>query len=681
MRLARLLSMLLVALTAALSMAPAALLGAPDAAARPPLRLPNQIVDESNVLGAAGKEQVGQAIDRLYQNRQVRLWVVYVDSFSGQNAEPWAQATLRASDLGEYDALLAVATVDRAYAFLTGSAAASNSEANTLRRNEIEPALRDGNWAAAAVAAADGLDAKTTTSSSGLNWFGVLVVLVVLGLGVLGLLLWSRRRTRKRREADLAAAQRIDPTDPSALAAVPLETLDELSRSIVVEVDNAVRTSDNELTLAVEEFGEQRTAPFSAAVTAARTALTQAFNARQILDDTVPETPAQRRDLLTRVIVAAAKADGELDTQREAFGQLRDLVINAPARLDVLTQQMVDLTTRIAPAEQALAELNRQFAPTALHSVADNVDTAKQRLAFADQNISNARALVARPAGQQAGLVDSVRAAESALGQARTMLDAIDSAAGDISRAIATLPEEIADVQAGIAAADAQLSRGGFAEAAELTAARDAAAQAVATAQESGNTDPLGAFSALTQADADLDRLLAVIAEERQAQERLRRSYEQALAAAQSRVRGVSDFIDTRRGSVGPEARTRLAEAVRQLQAAQDKAGDNSTESLPTAIAHANSATSLAMQAQQLANNDVSYAHQAYNSQHYGGGSNSGAVLGGIIIGNILSGALRGGIGGSVGGGSWRSTSFGGSGGGGFGGGGGGGFGGGGGRF
>ncbi|TQK27996.1 TPM domain-containing protein [Arthrobacter sp. SLBN-53] len=680
MRLARLLSMLLVALTAALSIAPAALLTAPEAAARPPLRLPSQIVDESKVLGAAGEEQVGQAIDRLYQNRQVRLWVVYVDSFSGQNAEPWAQATLRASDLGEYDALLAVATADRAYAFLTGSAAASNAEANTLRRTEIEPALGDGNWAAAAVAAADGLDAKTTGSSPGLNWFGVLVVLAILGLGVLGLLLWSRRRARKRREADLAAAQRVDPTDPSALAAVPLETLDELSRSIVVEVDNAVRTSDNELTLAVEEFGEQRTAPFSAAVSAARTALTQAFNARQILDDTVPETPAQRRDLLTRVIVAAARADRELDTQREAFGQLRDLVINAPARLDVLTQQMVDLTTRIAPAEQALAELSRQFAPTALHSVADNVDTAKQRLAFADQNITNARALVAKPAGQQAGLVDSVRAAESALGQARTMLDAIDSAAGDISRAIATLPEEIADVQAGIAAADGQLSRGGVDEAAELKAARDAAAQAVATAQESGNTDPLGAFSALTQADADLDRLLALIAEERQAQERLRRSYEQALAAAQSRVRGVSDFIDTRRGSVGPEARTRLAEAVRQLQAAQDKAADNSTESLPTAIAHANSATSLAMQAQQLANTDVSYANQSYNSQHYGGGSNSGAVLGGIIIGNILSGALRGGIGGSVGGGSWRSTSFGGSGGGGFGGG-GGGFGGGGGRF
>ena len=88
---------------------------------------------------------------------------------------------------------------------------------------------------------------------------------------------------------------------------------------MVVDVDNAVRTSDNELALAVEEFGDKETAPFSRAVTNAKTTLAQAFNVRQILDDAVPETPAQRRDLLTRVIVAAAKADRELDAQREAF--------------------------------------------------------------------------------------------------------------------------------------------------------------------------------------------------------------------------------------------------------------------------------------------------------------------------------------------------------------------------
>jgi chromosome segregation ATPase len=430
----------------------------------------------------------------------------------------------------------------------------------------------------------------------------------------------------------------------------------------VVEVDNAVRTSENELALAVEEFGEKDTAPFSTAVTAAKTTLAQAFNVRHILDDAVPETPQQRRDLLTRVIVAAAKADRGLDQQREAFSQLRDLVINAPTRLDALTQQMVDLTARVAPAEQTLAGLHQQFSPAALHSVADNTETAKHRLAFADQNITNARTLVARPAGRQSGLVDSIRAAESALGQARTMLDAIDSAATDINRAIATLPDAIADIQNGIKAADTQLAQGGIAETEALTAARDAATRAVTDAQANGTTDPLGAFTALTQADADLDRLLATVTEEREAAERLRRAFEQALFSAQSRVRGVSDFIDTRRGSIGPEARTRLAEAVRQLQAAQDKQGT----SLPEAIAHANGAAMLAGQAQTIANSDVAKAHQQYNSYggFSGGGSNTGAVLGGIIIGNILSGALRGGIGGGIGSGGWSSTSFGGSGGG-----------------
>ncbi len=477
---------------------------------------------------------------------------------------------------------------------------------------------------------------------------------------MLALLLWRRRRRRKRREAEFAAAQRVDPADPNALASIPVDTLDDLSRSIVVDVDNAVRTSDNELALAVEEFGEKDTAPFTAAVTNAKTTLSQAFNVRQILDDAVPETPQQRRDLLTRVIVAAARADRELDAQREAFQQLRDLVINAPTRLDTLTQQMVDLTARLDPAQQTMTGLHAQFADTALAAVASNVETAKQRLKFADQNISQGRTLVARPADRQGGLVDAVRAAESALGQARTMLDAVDSAATDINRAVAALPSAIADIQAGINQAGGLLAQGNVPRAAELGAARDAAVAAVSNAQTAGTADPLGAFTHLTKADAELDRLLATITEEREATERLSRTYDQALLTAQSRVRSVSDYIDTRRGSIGPEARTRLSEAVRQLEAAQVKRATNLSE----AIAHANGASMLADQAQTMANADVSNAQRSYSGGggYGGGGNNMGAVLGGIIIGNILSGALRGGIGGSVGGGGWSSTTFGGSG-------------------
>src|SRR5699024_8013137 len=145
---------------------------------------------------------------------------------------------------------------------------------------------------------------------------------MVLGLVVVAgavLVVVLRYRRNRRRAAAVAAAQRIDPTDTEALAAVPLYALDALSRSLVVGVDNALRTSSNELTLAIEEFGQQRTEPFTRAVDNAKAALTQAFDVRAQLDDEIAETPAQQRDMLTRVIVAAATADRELETQTEAF--------------------------------------------------------------------------------------------------------------------------------------------------------------------------------------------------------------------------------------------------------------------------------------------------------------------------------------------------------------------------
>ncbi len=642
---------------------------APGAAAEPPLRLPTYLTDRAGALDAAGTGEVQGAIDRLYNDRRLRLWVVYVDDFSGQDAQAWAQATRQRSDLGDQDAILAVATVDRAYAFLAPTGALDGVDIDKVRREDVEPLLRDGNWAGAAVAAANGLN---KTSGSG-GWLGMVIALGVIAVALVVLVLWQRRRRRRRREAEIAAAERVNPSDPAALAGVSLNALDELSRRIVVEVDNSVRTSESELALAVEEFGDQDTAAFTRAVAGAKTTLAQALNVRHILDDAVPETPLQRRDLLTRVVVAAAKADQELEAQREAFAQLRDLVINAPSRLDTLTQQVVDLSARLDPAGQTLARLKAQFAETALISVADNIDEARQRLTFAEQNIDTARDLVARPADRQGGLVDAIHAAESALGQARTMLDAVDSASTDINRAVAGLPAAITDAQNGISAAGAQLAQGSLAVATQLSAARDAAVEAVAHAQSAGSADPLGAFTRLTQADAELDRLLHDVAQERETAERLTRTYDQALFTAQSRVRAVSDYIDTRRGVIGPEARTRLAEAVRQLQAAQDTRATD----LNQAIAHANGAAMLAAQAQSLANDDVVAAQRHYSGP-YGGGGNSqmGAIIGGIILGNVLSGGLRGGFGGGGFGGGFDGGF-----GGGFGGGGGGGMSGGGGRF
>jgi TPM domain len=653
MRIARLLSLILAVLATGVLLAP-------TAGSTPPFRLPGYVTDQAGVLNGVDRSKVTSAIDSLYSSRKTRLWVVYVDSFSGQTAETWARNTMRASDLGDFDALLAVATVDRAYAFLVPDSATelSSSRVDSVRRNEIEPALGQTDWAGAAVAAASGLN--ESPGSGSISWVGLLVALAVIGLALALLLLWRRRRRRKRREAEFAAARRVDPTDPQELAAVSLDALDDLSRAMVVEVDNALRTSDHELDLALGEFGEKETEPFVRAVNNAKITLAQAFNVRQQLDDAIPETPAQRRDLLTRVVVAAAKADRELDARSEAFAKLRDLVINAPTRLDALTQQVVDITARLGPSEQKLTALHSEFDDAALTSVSGNVDAAKELLSFADQNITRGRELADRPmAGRQTELVECVRAAEASLAQARSLLDAVDSAASDIRRAAATLPAAIEDIQNGIKQAGVLLQQGSTPQAAQLAQARDAAAAAVATAQRSGSQDPLGSFTQLTKADADLDRLLAAVEEKRQAAERLTRALDEAMFTARSRVRSVSDFIDTRRGIVGPEARTRLAEAVRHIGAADAKRSTDPAE----AIAHANGASMLAAQAQSLASADVQNAQRSYMGPYggRGGGGNMGAILGGILIGNVLSG----GFGGGFGGGGFSTGSFGGSGGGG----------------
>ncbi len=92
----------------------------------------------------------------------------------------------------------------------------------------------------------------------------MLIITAILLLAVALLILWSRHRKRKRHEAEVEAAKRVDPTDPNALGRGAGSTLSTScpARSSV-DVDNAVRTSSNELDLAVEEFGPKDTEPFA----------------------------------------------------------------------------------------------------------------------------------------------------------------------------------------------------------------------------------------------------------------------------------------------------------------------------------------------------------------------------------------------------------------------------------
>ena len=125
-----------------------------------PMKLSNAVTDSAGALNSEQTAEVTSAVKSLQTARDVRMWVVYVDAFDAPPVE-WARKTGSLTKLGDRDAILAIATKQRKFAFLVAPAASNESEqaVNDLRRNKIEPQLRNSDFAAAAVVAAAGLQA------------------------------------------------------------------------------------------------------------------------------------------------------------------------------------------------------------------------------------------------------------------------------------------------------------------------------------------------------------------------------------------------------------------------------------------------------------------------------------------------------------------------------------------
>jgi len=129
-------------------------------ASQPSLLLNRYITDRSGALTPSGHEAVQSALNKLYADRKVHLWVVYVDSFDNLGPFKWGQNAMRDNAFTATDALLAINTTLRIYAFQVPPAVISGTAISIpeVRRNRIEPAVIASNWSGAAEAAANGLD-------------------------------------------------------------------------------------------------------------------------------------------------------------------------------------------------------------------------------------------------------------------------------------------------------------------------------------------------------------------------------------------------------------------------------------------------------------------------------------------------------------------------------------------
>lgn len=625
-------------------------IGSGAAVATPPVTLGSgYVLDDADVLSPAEEAEAQARLEQLKTDTGLDLWVVYVDEFTDpSNSEDWANQTADDNGLGTTQYLLAVSTEGRQY-YLSGyiDGPVNEEQLAAIEQQRIQPALAQDDWLGAVDAAADGLtDAQgggsgaPSDGSGGGGWFTWLLVVVVIGVGIVLLVMFLRRRKKSGQVAGGPAAQQV-----------PLEDLERHAASALVETDDAVKTSAQELGFAKAQFGDEATVEFEQALAQAKANLDEAFTLKQQLDDATPDSEQDTRAWNERIIALCDQANTLLDEKAADFDELRKLEQNAPEALARVQAEKGTAEAALDGAAARLQTLRSSYAPEALATVADNPDQARQRLAFADEQLAAAQTDIGAGKGGEAAV--GIRAAEEAVGQAVLLENAIGKLADDLAQGEQTAAALITELEQDVATARGLPDPDG-----RVAAAVTATVQQIeaAKANLSGPAKrPLVTLQSLEAANQQIDSLVQGIRDAEAQTQRARQMVGQLIMQAQAQVSTAEDYITARRGAVGAEARTRLAEAGAALVRAQQLQANDPDQ----AMQHAQRADQLAGQAIQLAQSDVggfSGGGMLGGGQSQGGGNGGGmlgAVLGGILINSMMGGGGRssgGGLGGGLGG-------------------------------
>jgi len=606
-------------------------------------------------------EEVEDALDELEDEHGVQLWVLFVDTTGSMNVTAYAEDVADANSFGGNDALVVVAIDDRTDALWVGPLLddVTDTEIDLLLAEELEPRLASGEFDGGVVALATRLgeayggDITETPDGEDGGGGGIGIGTVLLFLVVAGLVVGSvwfivrkvrgRRATREQAQTDGDLARRAG--------------------GLLLEADDILRDSEQELGFAEAQFVEQDVAPFRTALEGARVELRAAFALQQELDDNDPEPPDLRRQKLEELIGRTEKVKSLLTAERDRLAGLRDLERTAPDVFAGLPSKLEEVDSRITAAEDQFANLQR-FAEATWKPLQGNIVEARKRLDFV-REVHQAGLPQADPA-HPGKIVATVRSAQKALADAAGLLEAIERQWGAVSDAQAALPGELAAAEADIRAA-----RNALASRPETTGADDlsrAESLLESARRESvaARPDVLGAVRMAQEANTGADAVLASVRAHDERRQRELTAYQATARRAETAVNQASDYISSRRRGLGREPLTRLTEAERHLEVARDL----ERLDLVKATGEAQTAERLASEALRLAQRDFERVNTTRprsatrTGQPSGGGADvAGSVLGGIL-GSILTGGLGGGPG--FGGTTWGSPGRSSRGGGGF---------------
>ena len=467
--------------------------------------LTEKVTDDAGVLNTQEKAELRKKIGQL-QKDEHRTLFVYITDELGTDPETFAAAAVK--DKGPNSAVYALSINDRKMGVQTGDAWPKG------RLDQMYDAAYDelasDEYGASALALADAAlgnsPASDSSDSSGLAWLGGGAAAIVAAGG--GIMYYSRRNTKKNNAQTLESAREIAPGDTDQLSRLPLETLDQLAQEELVSTDESIRRGKEELNIALSEFGPERVRPFTKAMNHSTSTLQKAFHLRQRLDDAIPESPAERRQMLVEIVSSCGQADDALDAQAEEFAKMRDLLIHSDEKLDELTQRTVGLRARLPEAESTLAGLKGNYDENVLSPIVDNPELAAASLDEAEKLLDKARKVQEQPAGQQGPLVGLIRDIEHACEMTDRLLTGVENAEENIATARGNLEALIAEVEGEIDEARG-LERQGKAQGttADWDALEELLGRAGTTVNEAkahGQQDPLGQHTALTSIDTQL---------------------------------------------------------------------------------------------------------------------------------------------------------------------------------
>lgn len=404
--------------------------------------------------------------------------------------------------------------------------------------------------------------------ADGLWWLPSLLVFggaaAVLVLAVVA----ARRLGRRRERSDLEAGRAGEVR----------------AKGLIVQADERLRDARGEVAFAEAQFGAEASAALRDAVARAERWLRDAFLLQQRLDDAEPDTAAERRSWSGRIASLCESALHALDEAEVGVRARRAAERGAGATLAELHETAARLARRRADASAALDRLGTRFAPTALAGGRAALERVDAALAAADEALDGAATASsggAAEVGARASDAERAERAEAQLGHAGRDLDGLDRLELELAEAQRTAADSLRRLDAELLAArdqrdaldDAEASAELGSVVAELSAQAQRAAGGANDADDRSMRLP-DPFLERDRIGAALDRLESARAEARTSQDRLdgaRSALGGALAIAESQLGVARALIERGRGAVGAAARTRLAEAERQLVIARQE--------------------------------------------------------------------------------------------------------------